>query len=314
MNISFALLVPCYNAENYIDGFLQNLSALNKHFDEVIFYDDASTDNTYQSIKEKGYNIVKGGQNRGPGYARNQLVQISESDWVHFHDIDDGLHPDYLVKTSAIAKKGVADVVLCNVNWFDAQTNDICLCWEYSNNQINNNPIAYTISHPIGGINGLYRKAKFKETGGFNTQLRIWEDADIHVKLAAKRAVFYIVEEVLSYSVRYAQSASADQGLGWLTRINLLWEYYESFHNIPDRKEIGRQAQIAASRLIMCGQFSAAKNAFQLSELCKVKVPENNSKIWKYLKKTVPASARINLRLWQLKIAFHKKTDERSKR
>ncbi|WP_295720273.1 glycosyltransferase family 2 protein [Mucilaginibacter sp.] len=307
-SLKFALLVPCYNAESYIDAFLDNIAKLNRPFDEVLFYDDASTDNTYRLLKQKGCHVIKGEVNRGPGFARNQLAQSSQCEWFHFHDIDDGLNSDYLVKTAGMAEKNQFDVVLCNVNWYDAQTKALALSWEYSNTGINENPVTYTISHPIGGINGLYRKSKFIQTGGFNTDIRIWEDADLHVKLAAQKARFYIIEEVLSYSLRYPASASTDQSLSWLTRLNLLQNYFEIFTDEATRMETGKQAQVAAGSLIIYRQFSAAKKAFQLSELCKVKVPYNNSRIWGYIKWGTPSSLRISLRLLQLKLAFRKST------
>lgn len=299
--------MPCYNAAAYIDLFITNIAALNKAFDEVIFYDDASTDNTYALLKQKGVNVIQGGENRGPGYARNKLAEVCRSDWFHFHDIDDEMDADYLVKTSEIVKVNpVVDVVLCNVNWYDAQSGKLLLAWNYSHRDINENPVAYTIANPIGGINGLYRKSKFLQSGGFNTQIRIWEDADLHVKLASKKAIFYVIEEVLSKSLRYAESASNNQNLGWVTRLDLLTGYSKLFEDAIVRRQIGKQAQFAASNLILLGQSAEAEKALYLSELCNVKVPDNASKIWQILKWVLPSSIRINLRLFQLKKAFHK--------
>jgi hypothetical protein len=114
------------------------------------------------------------------------------------------------------------------------------------------------------------------------------------------------VEEVLSKSLRYAKSASDNQNLGWTTRLNLLSAYYNVFESAAERSQIGKQAQVAASNLTLLGQYADAKEAFQLSELCHVKVPYNGSKIWRILKWALPAALRIELRLFQLKRAFHK--------
>ena len=305
--MSYAILVPCYNAEQYIDGFLENLAQQILPFDEVVFYDDASIDSTYNHLIAKGCNVIKGDKNRGPGYARNQLAANCKSQWMHFHDIDDELEPDYLAKTSAIVEShSSVDVVLCNVEWHDAASRQVLLSWTYSNSEINENAVAYTIAHPIGGINGLYRKSKFVEAGGFSTEIRIWEDADLHVKLAEGKAKFYVIEEVLCRSLRYNNSASANQHHGWLTRLDLLTTYAKSFKERAEQIEIGRQANLAASNFILLGDASAATRAFRLSESCGVQVPDNKSTLWHILKAVLPAGIRIPLRVFQLRTAFRK--------
>lgn len=303
----FALLVPCYNAAKYIDSFIENINSLDKSFDEIIFYDDASTDQTYDILVSKGYQVLRGIENMGPGYARNKLIKACSSNWVHFHDIDDGLKPDYLSKvTSIINKNPDTDVVLCNVDWYDANSKALLSRWEYSNAELNQNPLAYIISHPIGGINGLYRKLKCVECGSFNTGIRIWEDADFHVSLASHQALFFVLEEVLSFSLRYPISASSNQDNAWLIRLKLLQHYRDQFTDIKVLQQIGIQAQVAASALVLRNKLSEAKIALSLSEKCGVIVPNNTSKVWGIIKSIFPASIRIYLRLIHLKIAFIK--------
>lgn len=304
----FALLVPCYNAENHIENFLENINKLELSFDEIIFYDDASSDRTFEILVNKGYQVIKGTKNMGPGYARNRLAEISNCSWLHFHDIDDGLDPAYLTKTSKIiAKFDYVDVVLCNVDWYDASTQKPILNWHYTNSEININPIKYTIAHPIGGINGLYRRTKFIETGGFNTKIRVWEDADFHVKLAQSKAIFYVVEEVLSYSWRHPKSISSDQSNSWLTRLQLLKEYSLIFFDTDILLQIGLEGQKTASYLILQGNTKEAKSAFELSEFCKVKVPASSSYLWRFFKFLMPPDFRIGIRILQLRLAFRKK-------
>ncbi|RZK60377.1 MAG: glycosyltransferase [Pedobacter sp.] len=304
----FSLLVPCYNAENYIDNFIKNINGLDKSFDEILFYDDASTDNSYQLLTSRGYKVIRGTENKGAGHARNKLIEYCSCEWVHFHDIDDGLKPNYLTKVASIIERNKnVDVVLCNVDWYDARSKELLLNWKYSNSEINLNSLKYTIANPIGGINGLYRKSKVIEINGFNTHIRIWEDSDFHVRLASSKAAFYIIEEVLSYSLRYQNSASADQSNAWLIRLRLLQEYSNTYFDPKILLEIGIQSQVAASALILQNQINAAKKAFQLSEKCGLPIPFSTSKIWTLLKLLFPASVRIKLRLFQLQYAFNKK-------
>jgi glycosyltransferase involved in cell wall biosynthesis len=309
-DIKVSLLVPCFNSARFIHGFLKNIAALNKPFDEILFYDDASTDNTAAILTTKGYKVIKGMTNQGPGFARNMLALSATGSWFHFHDIDDFLNPDYLLKTSTIAQTDSYDVILCDVDWYDADQKNILLSWKYHHSLINQNPVSYTIGHPIGGINGLYRKETFIAMGGFNTTLRIWEDADLHVKLAGAGARFYIIEEVLSISIRYSGSASTNQTVGWLNRLALLSSYESTYTDRVVRTTIGKQAQLTASKLILARQYGAAKSALKLSELCGLKVPDSNNPVWHLINTILPARLRIKLRMAQLKIAFKNNTNE----
>lgn len=302
--MKFGLLVPCYNASEYVLEFLENIKKQEKQFDEIIFYDDASTDETVVLLEKNQCTVIKGKANKGPSFARNKLAEITSCNWFHFHDIDDFLHPEYLKKAATIAENHDVDVILCNVDWIDSQREKLLLSWQYSNDEINKNPIGYTISHPIGGINGLYKKSSFQSVVGFNCNIRLWEDADIHVRLAAVGARFHIIEEVLSYSIRHFNTLSSDQSAAWLTRLTLLKKYHNDFQEHTIRSIIGHEAQKVASNLMLLNMVLQAKESLFLSELCGVPVPDNKSISWKILKMILPSSIRIRLRVIQLKFAF----------
>jgi len=304
MNDTFSLLVPCYNAEKYIPTFIENIEKQERKFDEIIFYDDASTDNTADILIKSGYNVIRGMENKGPSFARNKLAEKTFCEWFHFHDIDDLLDPHYLEKTSALVGDQI-DVILCNVNWYDSTKQNIVLKWEYSDKKIKETPLNYTISNPIGGINGLYRKKAFQAIKGFNTEIKLWEDADLHVRLAANNTKLCVLEEPLSFAIRHSQSLSSNQRAAWLTRGQLLRNYFNSYCSLSTQKCIGFEAQKAASQLMIYNEIKAAKDALKLSEQCGLKVPLSKNIIWKTLKTILPRQLRIHLRIIQLKIVFN---------
>lgn len=303
---TFALLVPCFNAEKHIDVFLKNLQSQEKQFDEVIFYDDASTDNTASLLRQSGYKVISGSENGGPSVARNRLALESTSTWIHFHDIDDLLDNTYLKKVSIEAVTRHIDVVLCNVDWFDSKRENCVISWKYSNELIHLDPLAYTIENPIGGINGMYRKTLFQKIGGFDENLRQWEDADLHVRLAWNNCRFFVVEEVLAYAIRHSNSLSLNQKDAWLTRAFLLKRYFKNFKSLPTQLVIGKEAQRAASQLILYHEFESSTQMLLLSEACGVSVPNSNRIIWRLIKAIIPYKLRINLRIIQLRLAFGK--------
>ncbi len=57
MNFKFSIIIPCFNAEKWIEQCL--LSALKQSYEntEVIFVDNESTDNSFEIAKEIQKNI-----------------------------------------------------------------------------------------------------------------------------------------------------------------------------------------------------------------------------------------------------------------
>ncbi len=302
----FALLVPCYNASKFVDTFLSNISQLKMNFDEVIFFDDGSDDNTVDLLENRGYQVIKGHQNRGPSYARNELVKHTKCNWIHFHDIDDLLKPNYLEETSNIANLGLYEIILCNVDWYSEDGSKVLIRWSYSDENIKKDPIGYTISNPIGGINGLYKRDTFLKVGGFDEHICYWEDADLHVRLALANSKFYIIEKVLSISIRHSNTHSKDQKSSWLSRFILLKSYQTiCLDNKQATFRIGIEFQKAANGLIYYHDYNRAEQALYFSEDCGVQVPQSRKLVWQLLKKTLPKNIRIKIRLIHLKRLIH---------
>ena len=98
-----ALLIPCYNAERYLENLRRQVDALEPAFDEMVIVDDGSTDGTVAKARELGFDIRPLGVNRGPGAARNAAAKLAKAEWVHFLDADDEISPDYLAKVLPVA-------------------------------------------------------------------------------------------------------------------------------------------------------------------------------------------------------------------
>ena len=90
-----SILIPCYNAEKWIEQAIK--SALNQTYThkEVIVVDDGSTDNSLEIIRSFGDAIRwETGKNKGGNVARNRLLELSNGKWLQYLDADDYLLPN----------------------------------------------------------------------------------------------------------------------------------------------------------------------------------------------------------------------------
>lgn len=281
-----SLLIPCHNAAKTLPDLWNTVQAQTIPFDEFICYDDGSTDSSFEVAEELGIKVLRGETCEGPAFGRNRLAKETTCDWFHFHDADDLLHPKYLEQTKSRIDKDT-DVVLCNVNWIDSETRKLVIAWEYSEEELKRHPVNYVLSHPVGGINGLYRKSAFLSIGGFDESLRLWEDADLHVRLAASKARFAVVEEVLAISQRYSNTLSNNSIANMSCRFAALQKYARQLDS-SSMYEIATQAEIVANNLVRAGALSKAQEAIHFCQELGMYPPTTQNSVLELLKHVVP--------------------------
>lgn len=89
-----SVIIPVYNASNYIDRTLNSVFSQTYKNIEIIIVDDCSTDDTAKIIKEYEkthseiiYYLQE--KNMGAGYARNKALELAKGQYVAFLDSDD---------------------------------------------------------------------------------------------------------------------------------------------------------------------------------------------------------------------------------
>ncbi|WP_439697066.1 glycosyltransferase family 2 protein [Mucilaginibacter sp. AW1-7] len=284
-----ALLVPCFNAARYIGQFLQNLSALHRPFDEVIFFDDASTDGTAELLTARGFRVIHGKENRGPGFARNRLAEAASSPYIHFHDIDDEFNPSFLILTGS--KLASADVVLGFADWIDAATRQPVIQWRYEEGGIAADPLAYFVCHPLGVINTVYKKAAFLAVQGFSENINCWEDADLHIRLAASGARFALVTEVLAYSLRHDRGISRDQSRCWHCRLLFLDRYLAAYRNQVGDEIFTNELQRAKNGLLHTGAYRYLGEVISIKKKHHLPLETFNIAVLHHLSRLLPPRA-----------------------
>ena len=101
-----SIIIPCYNAERWLDQAIRSCLAQTARDLEVIVVDDGSTDGSpdiaaaYVASDARVIAIQE--PNRGVGAARNAGLAIAKGDYVNFLDADDLLAPEKLAVQGAV--------------------------------------------------------------------------------------------------------------------------------------------------------------------------------------------------------------------
>ena len=96
MRAFVSILIPAYNAENWIADTLESAIAQTWPHKEIIVVDDGSTDGTLpiaRRFEPKGVRVVTQ-SNQGAAAARNTASSLSRGDYIQWLDADDLLSPD----------------------------------------------------------------------------------------------------------------------------------------------------------------------------------------------------------------------------
>lgn len=183
---TLALLIPAYNAADHLPRLLDSAKRQAEPFDEIWVYDDCSTDETAAVAKKLGASVVRGDVNRGCTYGKNILVGKTSCDWIHFHDADDLLLPNFIARARPWLTDDDVDVVIfgCEERWED--TNGLLSVAIPIDDLLASDPVGYTIRHKINAISGVYRRSAFTAAGGFDLDPEVLynEDQACHCRLA----------------------------------------------------------------------------------------------------------------------------------
>ena len=114
-----SVIIPCYNAENYIEQCVNSLTHQTIGVDdlEIILVNDASTDGTFDKLcsLEQQYPdsimVINCEQNGKQGTARNIGLGYASAEYVCFIDADDWTETTAFAKMYRLAKKYDCDAV-----------------------------------------------------------------------------------------------------------------------------------------------------------------------------------------------------------
>ena len=106
MNEKFSIVIVCKNEEGNIERVLQSIVGLT---DDILVYDNGSTDNTISILQQYGVRVHQG-EWMGYGKTKNQAVRLAKYDWVLSIDADEALDNGLQQSLKTIRFNSTSDV------------------------------------------------------------------------------------------------------------------------------------------------------------------------------------------------------------
>ena len=115
-----SVIVPVYNAATYLPACIASLRAQTMEDIELIFVDDASTDDSLSLLRaaqaeDARVRVIAFPENRGVSAARNAGLDAAAGEFVGFCDADDWVEPGMFARLYEAAKAAEADAAFCRV-------------------------------------------------------------------------------------------------------------------------------------------------------------------------------------------------------
>lgn len=188
--ISIDVIIANHNNEKYLAQCLDsvlNQSLLPK---EIIIVDDASTDDSLMVIepyvREKKVTLIKNDINIGVTASRNRAINHGKSSFITTLDADDYYHSRNKLAAEAgiIKNAGKHAVAFSDVMRVNKDGQDLWLV--SSKRSLKEGDLLFNISHLNGFIprDYLVSRNDFMDAGGYNQDLKIYEDWDLKIRLS----------------------------------------------------------------------------------------------------------------------------------
>lgn len=200
MNKKISIVIPVYNAVEYIELAIKSI--LNQTYTnlEIICIDDCSTDDSFKvlsSFNDNRLYLYQNTTNKGVVYTRTKAYSLCNGDYIANMDADDISYPNRLEKQVGFLEKNPdVDIVGSWINKVDKNLQHI----GYWKTVENDDQIKSTMMFkmPLANPTVMFR-GLLKEELSHSEEFYLVEDYALYVKLALQGHKFYNIQEALLY-------------------------------------------------------------------------------------------------------------------
>ena len=252
-----SILIPCYNAEKWIEQAIK--SALNQTYPhkEVIVVDDGSTDNSLEIIKSFGDAIRwETGKNQGGNATRNRLLELSNGEWLQYLDADDYLLPNKLEQQVQFLEKNSGIDIVYSPSIFEY----------YTSEKVTQKILPIPKPHdpwvllarwylPQTG-SPLWRKQAIIDVGGWKVDQPCCQEHELYLRLLIAQNNFQYCSEAASVYRQWSESTVCKKSKSETYRrrleiINKTEQHLEATNQLTQlRQNAINQAKFESARII----------------------------------------------------------------
>jgi glycosyltransferase involved in cell wall biosynthesis len=201
--MTIAVYITSYNQKAFLKEAIESVLNQERAADEIIIVDDGSTDGSQELItdyasKHDNIKIAFNEVNKGVSESRIRALSMVESDFVTYVDGDDLFLPNKLRVESELIKNSQCDLVFSNNSYVaEDDPSEIKWTWLEDNLQVDQETNWFlkvlTRNFPRASLfrMELVRYSLLKQAGFHDTNLAIYEDYDLRIRLAAKARITF---------------------------------------------------------------------------------------------------------------------------
>ena len=208
-----SVIIPVYNAENFLSETIESVIAQTYTDWEIIAVDDGSTDRSgkilrkyEQLLPQKFHAIMQ--QNSGTSAARNTAIEASKGEYIAFLDHDDLWLPEKLGKQVELLDSNKKFGMVYSDNYVidsngDLKKKSLLPCIMFRGNVFNE------LFHRnfIALLTVIIRNEVLNKVGMFDPKYKIAEEYDLFLRIAEYYPVDFVEQPLAKYRV-HAESVS----------------------------------------------------------------------------------------------------------
>ena len=215
--MKLSVVIPAYNEEKYIGRTLDSIKKLELggHELEILVIDGDSKDKTAEVAKSHGAR-VKHEPHKGIGFARQHGIMHATGDIIAFTDADTIVPKDWLMRHVETLLKPDVSFTFGTFRVPDGKfpyyhfVNYVQPYWLWIANRLFGKPIA-------AGQNLAFWRKKALEVGGFDDQIRLFEDIDFAIRMKKVGKAVFIPDLIVTSSGR-----RSNEGWGFFWRMTVV--------------------------------------------------------------------------------------------